>query len=92
MIVYLTGNKGYILYVLYRLHVRENQRDNELWIVHRHMQYYEQDTERRPTKQKITQNGKWGARRTHHKIGGKAMCTQWARIPVSYKAHVVLII
>ena len=59
MIVYLTGNKGYILYVLYRLHVRENQRDNELWIVHRHMQYYEQDTERRPTKQKLhrTENG-----------------------------------
>ena len=87
MIVYLSGNKGCILYVLYRLHVRENQRDNELWIVHRHRQYYEQNTE-----QKITQNGKWGARRTHHKIGGKAMCSQWARIPVSYKAQVVLII
>jgi hypothetical protein len=28
-------------------------------IVLRHMQYYEQDTERKPTKQKITQNGKW---------------------------------
>ena len=54
MIVYLSGNKGCILYVLYRLHVRENQRDNELWIVHRHRQYYEQNTE-----QKITQNGKW---------------------------------
>jgi hypothetical protein len=66
MIVYLSGNKGCILYVLYRLHVRENQRDNELWIVHRHRQYYEQNTELK----KITQNGKWGARRTHHKIGG----------------------